>query len=105
MNIEHVVSVKVVKDLLSNAMSDRKYIDRHMINNVSICAGKKKLELDDAKIEIDPKHVDTSFISTYRDVSDNYTEGKYLIIILFYLFSYALQWHADTECLICIMLI
>ena len=80
----------VVKELLSNAMSGRKYIDRHMISNIRICVGKKKLELDGANIEIDPKHVDTSFVSTYRDISDNYPEGKYLIIILLYLFSYLL---------------
>ena len=30
------------------------FIDRHMINNVRIRARKKKLELDDSNIEIDP---------------------------------------------------
>ena len=52
------------------------FIDRHMINNVRIRARKKKLELDDSNIEIDPNYFDTSFISTYRDTSDNFTKDK-----------------------------
>ena len=58
-----------------------------MINNVRIRARKKRLNLENADIEIDPKHVDTSFITTYRDTSDNHIEGKFLIIIVFVLFS------------------
>ena len=42
-----------------------------MINNVRICARKKKLELENADIEIDPKYFDSSFITTYQDTSDN----------------------------------
>ena len=50
-----------------------------MIENIRICARKKGY----ADIEIDPKHFDTSFIPSYRDTSDNYTEGKFLIVIVF----------------------
>ena len=58
-----------------------------MINNVRIRARNKRLELENADIKIYPKHFDTSFITSYRDTSDNYTEGKFLIVILFDLFS------------------
>ena len=44
---------------------------------------KKKLKLDNANIEIDPQYFDTSFIATYKDTSNNYTEDKFLIVILF----------------------
>ena len=54
----------------------------HMINSVRICA-RKKLELESVNIEIDLQHFDTSFIAMYKDTSDNYTEGKFLIVILF----------------------
>ena len=43
---------------------------------------KKRVELEIADIEIDPKHFDTSFITSYRDTSDNYTEGKYFCHIV-----------------------
>ena len=48
---------------------------------------RKKLELENVDIEIDPKHFDTSFITTYRDTSDNYSECIFLIVILVHLFS------------------
>ena len=82
MDIEPFISVRAVRELLSKIISERKYIDRHMINNVRIHAWKK-LELEYVDIEIDPKYFNTSFISTYSDTSDNYTEGKFLIVILF----------------------
>ena len=41
---------------------DRNFIDRRMTNNVRVRARKKRLELDDTYIEIDPKDVGTSFI-------------------------------------------
>ena len=58
-----------------------------MIHNVRILAREKKLELDNTDIVIDTKYFDISFITIYRDTSDNYTEDKYIIVILFYLFS------------------
>ena len=64
-------------------MPIRKYIGKDMINDVRIRARKKKLELANADIVIDPKHFDTSFITTYRDTSGNYAEDKFLIVILF----------------------
>ena len=36
MAIKSFVSVRAVRELLSKAMPERKYIDRHMINNVRI---------------------------------------------------------------------
>ena len=35
-----------------------------------------------AHIEIHPKHVDTPFIETYKDTSDNYTDGMYMFVVL-----------------------
>ena len=35
------------------------------------------------KIEIDPQYITTSFIATYRDTSNNYTEVKFIIVMLF----------------------
>ena len=64
-----------------------KNIDKNMINNVRIRARKKRLELENAGIEIDSKHFDTSFITSYRDTYNNYTEDKFIIAILFDLFS------------------
>ena len=40
----------------------------------------KLLELEDANIEIDYKHIDTSFTTVYRDTSDNYTEEKNIFV-------------------------
>ena len=81
MSIELFVSVRAVRELHS------KEIDRYMINNVRIRARRWKLELQSADIEIYPKHFNTSFIMTYKETSNNYTEGKFLIVILFDIFS------------------
>ena len=53
-----------------------------MVNNVRIRARQRKRELLNANIEIYPKHFDMSFIETYKDTSDNYTEGMYMFVIL-----------------------
>ena len=91
MTIEPFVSIRAIRELLSKVVYDRKYIDKNidknMINNVRIRARKKRLELENAGIEIDSKHFDTSFITSYRDTSVHYTEGKFLIVTLFDLFS------------------
>ena len=63
-------------ELLQKALPDRKDIDRRMINNVRIRALKKRLELDSANIQTDPNHFDPSFINSYMDTADNYTQGK-----------------------------
>lgn len=83
MVIEYFVTVRAIKELLSRTISDRKYIDRRMINNVRTRVRKKRLELDDENIEIDPKHFDTSFIVAHKDTSSNNTKGKFLVVILF----------------------
>ena len=43
----------------------------HTINNVRICARKKRLELHSANIEIDHKRVNPNFITSYREAADN----------------------------------
>ena len=44
MAIEPFVSVRAIRELLSKVLSDRKFIDRHMINNVRIRARQRKRE-------------------------------------------------------------
>ena len=82
MYIDPFVSVRAIRELLSKVLSARKIIDRHMINNVRIRARQRKRELLNTNIEIHPKHFDTSFIETYKDTSDNYTEGMYICVVL-----------------------
>ena len=87
MGIEHSISIKAIREFLFNVIPDRKYIDKDMINNVRIRVRKIRLVLEISDIEIDPKHFDTSFITTNRDTFYNYTEGKFLIVMLSDLFS------------------
>ena len=81
MEIDPFVSVRAMTSLLRKALPDRKNVDRHMINNVRIRARKKKLDLDSRNIPIDTKHFDTSFVKSYIDTDDNYTEGKILFVV------------------------
>ena len=53
-----------------------------MINNVRIRARQRKRELLNENIKIHPQNFDTSFIETYKDTSDNYTEGMYIFDVL-----------------------
>ena len=87
MDIELFVLIRAIRELISKVLSEKNYITCHMINNVRICARKNMLELESADIKIDPKTFDTSFITTYRGTSNNYTESKFLIVVLFHLFS------------------
>ena len=90
MAIELFVNVKEMTELLKKALPDRKNIDRHMINNVRICA-RKKLELDSVNIEIDPNYFDPKCITSYRDIAGNYTKGSYIIIIfVFFIYLFGL---------------
>ena len=66
MAIDPFVNVRAMIDLLKKALSDRNNIDRHMINNVTVRARKKKIELDSAHIEIDPRYFDPKFITSYK---------------------------------------
>ena len=50
-----------------------------MINNVRMCVRKKKLKLDSVNIVINPKLLDTSYITSYQDTADNYSKGKYIL--------------------------
>ena len=82
MSIEPFVSVRAIRELLCKVLSDRKFIDRHMINNVRIRARQRKRELLNSNIEIHPKHFDTSFIETYKETSNSYTKGMYMFVVL-----------------------
>ena len=63
-------------ELLQNVLLEEKDVYSQMINNVRIRARKKKLELDSANIEIDPKHFDSTLITSYIETTDNYTQGE-----------------------------
>ena len=76
MAINPYVSVRSMPALLQKALPERKAIDRLMINNVRIRARRRKLVLDSKSIRIDPKNFDSSFIKSYFNSTDNYTEGK-----------------------------
>ena len=82
MSVEPFMSVRAIRESLSNVLPHRKFIDRHMINNVRIRARQIKRELLNVNIEIHHKHFDTSFIETYKDISDNYTECMYMFVVL-----------------------
>ena len=82
MYIEPFVSVRAIIELLSKVLPERKFTDRHIINNVRIRAQQRKRELLNANIEIYSKHFDTSFIETYKEISDSYTEGMYMFVVL-----------------------
>ena len=82
MSIEPFVSVRTIGESLSKVMPKRKFIDRHIINNVWICVRQRKRELVNANIGIHPKYFDSSFIETYKDTYDNYTESMYMFVVL-----------------------
>ena len=82
MAIYPFLNTRVMKELLRKALPNRKNIDRYMINNVNIHVRKKKIELDSDNIEIDPKYFNTSFITEYRAISNNYSKGKRVCICL-----------------------
>ena len=56
-----------------------------MINNVRISARKKKLEMDSANIEIDPKHFDPTFITSYVYIANKYSQENNYCICIYYL--------------------
>ena len=55
MVIKHFVSIRAIRELLFKLMSERKYIDCQMINNIRNRDRKKKVELENTDIKIDPK--------------------------------------------------
>ena len=98
MVIESFVSVRVMRDLLYKVLPDRVYIDRHMINNVRIRSRQRKRELERNNIVIHPKYFDTYFIETYKDASDNYTEGMYLFVCSFSIVNSEIYvWYSDIS--------
>ena len=84
MAIDSRVNIRSMTTLLQKSLSERKDIDRHMINNVRIRACRRKLDLDSKRIRIDPTHFDSSFIKSYVSTADNYTEGKSLLHLEFF---------------------
>ena len=98
MAIEPFVSVRAMRELLAKVLPDRVFIDRHIINNVRIRARQRKRELERSNIVIHSKHFYTSFIETYKDTSDNYTEGMYLFVCSFSIVnSETYDWYSNIS--------
>ena len=76
MAIESFAKARAMIELSQNALPGRNDVDRHTINSVRISARKKRLALDSVNLKIDPKHFDSTFINSYTDTADNYTQGK-----------------------------
>lgn len=62
--------------LFKNVLPSRKFIDRHLINNVMLRVLNTKNEMEIANITIELCHFDTLFIAEYKKSSDNYSEGE-----------------------------
>ena len=62
MTIDPFVNIRAMRELLEKVLLDKKDVDMHIINNVMISTCQKKLELDSANIQIDPKKLDTTFL-------------------------------------------
>ena len=77
-DIDPFINVRAMTELLQKASIDRQFIDRYMINNVSIRV-RKKLELNYVNIDIDHKKIDTVYITSYQDTTDNYSKDKYIL--------------------------
>ena len=74
--IDLFVNVRAMIELLQKVLPGKKDVNIHIINNVRLRARREKLELDSKNIQIDPKHFDSTFINSYVDTVDNYTQGK-----------------------------
>ena len=76
MDIDPFMHVRATIVFIQKALYSRKNVDRHMINNVRIWARKRNLVIDDVNIDIDPKYLNTYFITDYNKSADNYLERK-----------------------------
>ena len=76
MSIDKELNVRTMIQLLKNVLPSRKSIDRYMINNVRLRALKTRSEMEISNIPLEPCHFDTSFITEFKESSDNYSEGK-----------------------------
>ena len=74
--IDLFVNVRAMIELLQKVLPGKKDVNIHIIRNVRLRARREKLELDSKNIQIDPKHFDSTFINSYVDTVDNYTQGK-----------------------------
>ena len=74
--IDPFVNDRAMTELLQKTLPDRNNVDMYMLNNVRIRERRKKLALDSVNIQFDPKHFDRTFIDSYIDTAENYTQGK-----------------------------
>ena len=79
MDIDPFVNVRAMIEWLRKTLPDRKFIDRNIWDYVRIRGQQKKLELDSVNIVIDPNFFDPTYITSYKDTSDNYSKGEYLL--------------------------
>ena len=76
MDIDPFVNVRAMTELLQKTLPGKNDVNRHVINNVRLRTRREKSELDSKNIQIDPKHFDSTFINSYIDTADNYTQGN-----------------------------
>ena len=76
MYISQKVNLRIMIALLKKYLPSRKSIDRHLVNNIRLHALKTKHDMENSNIIIGPYHFDISFITEYRENSNNYSEGK-----------------------------
>ena len=76
MYISQKVNLRIMIALLKKHLPSRKSIDRHLVNNIRLHALKTKHDMENSNIIIGPYHFDISFITEYRENSNNYSEGK-----------------------------
>ena len=74
--IDPFVNIKTMTELLQKTLPGGKDVNRHVINNVRLRTRRKKSELDSKNIQIDPKHFDSTFLNSFVDTANNYTQGK-----------------------------
>ena len=61
---------------MAKVLPRRFNIDRQMINNVRLCAYSQKENLEKRNIDIEKRHVDPSFITSYKGTNDKCIQGK-----------------------------
>ena len=76
MSIDQEVNSRTMIILLKKVLPSRKYIDRHLINNVRLRALKTRNDMENSNITIEPCHFDISLLTEYRENYNSYSEGK-----------------------------
>ena len=104
MGVSSFVIARAVIELLRKELHCRKDIAMSMIYNVRLRGRKRTLELDDANIDIDPKHFNISFITDCKEAADNYFEGNFVIFMYVYIYIYIYIYIIINVCMMMFLL-